>query len=67
MRRRHFQITTANGHRAIINGDPNMKPATRRALGELIDAAVRAIVIDKPLPKQKRRPTKPIRKRKAKQ
>lgn len=58
MKRRHFQITTAAGHRAMIKGDPQMSPQTRRALGELIDAAVRAVEIT-PRKKPKREQSKP--------
>lgn len=62
MKRRHFQITTAQGHRAMINGDSNMSPQTRRSLGELLDAAVRAVTIT-PRKASKREQSKPTRRR----
>jgi hypothetical protein len=43
MTQRHhcFQIQTTAGLQAKINGDPNMQPAARAALAELIDAAMK--------------------------
>jgi anaerobic ribonucleoside-triphosphate reductase len=43
MTQRHhcFQVRTPNGLQAKIHGDPNMRPATREALAELVDAAAK--------------------------
>ncbi len=43
MSKRHhcFQIQTPAGVQAKIHGDVNMRPETRRALAELIDAAAK--------------------------
>ncbi|HEU4340026.1 MAG TPA: hypothetical protein VFU31_00500 [Candidatus Binatia bacterium] len=37
-----FEIKTEQGNSAMIKGDPNMPEATRKALAEMIDAAVEA-------------------------
>jgi hypothetical protein len=41
-RPRAFYMQTPDGNDAHILGDPEMPEATKRALGEMIDAAVKA-------------------------
>jgi len=46
-RHRKFWMETAAGNDAHILGDPRMPAATKRALGEMIDAAVKAATAGK--------------------
>lgn len=38
----HFWLETAGGNHASILGDPQMSAETKRALGEMVDAVVKA-------------------------